>query len=52
MLVENPAVAQILWKTTEIGEEIPVELYQAVAEILALVYRLRDQKGVDRDSGL
>ena len=41
MLVENPPVAQMLYKHTDIGQEIPVELYQAVAEILAMVYRLR-----------
>ena len=40
-VVENPPVAQMLWKNTEVGEEVPVELYQAVAEILAAVYRLR-----------
>ncbi len=44
-LVENPDVARMLWRSTEIGEAIPVELYQAVAEILAMVYRIREQKG-------
>ncbi len=44
-MVENPGAARLLWKTAEIGEEIPVELYQAVAEMLALVYRIRDGKG-------
>lgn len=49
MLVENPTVARMLWKTTEIGEAIPVELYQAVAEILAMLYRIKDQKGSGRN---
>lgn len=40
-LVENRAVARMLYEQVEIGREIPVELYQAVAEILALVYQLR-----------
>ncbi len=39
--VENPALAQALYKTTEIGQEIPADLYPAVAEVLAFVYRLR-----------
>ncbi len=43
-IVENPPVAQMLWKKTEIGEEIPLELYQAVAEIMAMVYRMRERK--------
>jgi flagellar biosynthetic protein FlhB len=39
-IVENPPLARTLYLTVEIGEEIPAELYQAVAEILAYVYRL------------
>ncbi|NLJ74407.1 MAG: flagellar biosynthesis protein FlhB [Firmicutes bacterium] len=42
--VENPELARALYKTTEIGQEIPAELYPAVAEVLAFVYRLRNQK--------
>ena len=42
--VENPELARALYKTTEIGQEIPAELYAAVAEVLAFVYRLRNQK--------
>ena len=40
-LVENKPIAQQLFKTAEIGEHIPEVLYQAVAEILAYVYRIR-----------
>ncbi|MFW0860922.1 MAG: flagellar biosynthesis protein FlhB [Dethiobacter sp.] len=40
-LVENKQVARMLYDQVEIGQEIPLELYQAVAEILALVYKLR-----------
>lgn len=39
-VVENKEVARLLYHHTEIGREIPVELYQAVAEILAMIYRL------------
>jgi flagellar biosynthesis protein FlhB len=39
--VENKPLAQVLYKTCEIGETIPDSLYRAVAEILAYVYRLR-----------
>ncbi len=42
-LVENPPLAQALYKGTEIGQQIPVELYRAVAEILAYIYRLRQR---------
>ena len=40
-LVENKPLAQALHKMVEIGEFIPVELYRAVAEVLAYVYRLK-----------
>ena len=39
-IVENKPLARALYATVEIGCEIPAELYQAVAEILAYVYRL------------
>jgi flagellar biosynthetic protein FlhB len=37
--VENKPVARMLFALGEVGEGIPPELYQAVAEILAVVYR-------------
>ncbi|MGZ8373638.1 MAG: flagellar biosynthesis protein FlhB [Nitrospira sp.] len=40
-VVEQKFVARTLFKLVEIGKEIPNELYRAVAEILALVYRAR-----------
>jgi flagellar biosynthetic protein FlhB len=39
MLVENKPLAQALYKSVEVGDSIPANLYQAVAEILALVFR-------------
>jgi len=40
-IVENPPVAQSLYRTVEVGQAIPVELYAAVAAILAYLYRQR-----------
>jgi flagellar biosynthetic protein FlhB len=40
-LVENKPLAQALFKLAELGDTIPVELYRAVAEVLAYVYRLK-----------
>lgn len=40
-LVENKPLARTIYKSTEIGDFIPAELYRAVAEILAYVYRLK-----------
>jgi flagellar biosynthetic protein FlhB len=39
MLVENRPLAQALYKSVEVGDSIPANLYKAVAEILALVFR-------------
>jgi flagellar biosynthesis protein FlhB len=39
-IVENPPLAQALYKSVDVGREIPVELYRAVAEVLAYIYRI------------
>ncbi len=40
-IVENKPLARALYKTVELGDFIPEELYKAVAEILAYVYKLK-----------
>jgi len=40
-IVENKPLARTLYYTVEIGDEIPPELYQTVAEVLAFVYNLK-----------
>lgn len=40
-IVENKPLAQALYKTVEIGQGVPEKLYQAVAEVLAFVYKLK-----------
>jgi flagellar biosynthetic protein FlhB len=40
-VIENKPVAQALYKAVDLGQSIPVELYKAVAEILAFVYRMK-----------
>ncbi|HVY92890.1 MAG TPA: EscU/YscU/HrcU family type III secretion system export apparatus switch protein [Bryobacteraceae bacterium] len=39
-LIENPPLAQALYKSVDVGQEIPSHLYRAIAEILAYIYRL------------
>lgn len=39
MVLENKPLAQALYKTVEVGEAIPSTLYQAVADILVVVFR-------------
>lgn len=40
-IVENRPLARALFASTNIGDAVPAELYQAVAEVLAYVYRLK-----------
>lgn len=40
-IMENKPLARAIYATVDIGEQIPPELYQAVAEILAVVYNNR-----------
>lgn len=44
IIVENKPLARTLFYTVEIGDEIPPELYQTVAEVLAFVYNLRNKE--------
>lgn len=43
-IVERPPLARSLYRHVEVGREIPVKFYGAVAEILAYVYQLNQSK--------
>ena len=43
-IMENKPLARMLYDKVEIEEEVPQEMYQAVAEILAMVYNLNKTK--------
>lgn len=40
-IVENKPLARMLYANVDVGQAIPPELYQAVAEVLAFVYHLQ-----------
>jgi len=42
-VIERKPLARALFKAVEVGQEIPYELFRAVAEILAYVYRLKEE---------
>jgi flagellar biosynthesis protein FlhB len=44
-IVERPPLARAIYRIVDVGEEIPVEFYSAVAEILAYVYELNRKAG-------
>lgn len=42
-VIENKPLARILYQTVEVGQMIPSTFYQAVADILAYVYRMKNR---------
>jgi flagellar biosynthesis protein FlhB len=42
-IIENPPLAQGLYKSVDVGQEIPQHLYRAIAEILAYIFRLTNK---------
>ena len=47
-VIENPPVARALFKMVDLNQQIPPELYKAVAEILLFVYNLKKNKNQGR----
>lgn len=43
-IIENKPLARTIYKTMKIGQSIPRELFKAVAEVLAYVYRLKKKR--------
>jgi flagellar biosynthetic protein FlhB len=43
-VIEDKPLAQALFKVVEVGEAIPPEFYQAVAEILAFIFRTKQRR--------
>jgi flagellar biosynthetic protein FlhB len=43
-VIENPPVARALFKMVDLNQQIPPELYKAVAEILLFVYNLKNKQ--------
>lgn len=44
-IIENPPLARALYRACEVGADVPLSLYKAVAELLAFVYRRRERVG-------
>jgi flagellar biosynthetic protein FlhB len=43
-IVERPELARALYRLAQVGDQIPVSLYRAVAEVLAFVYRIKSTR--------
>ncbi|MEX2462220.1 MAG: flagellar biosynthesis protein FlhB [Paenibacillaceae bacterium] len=44
VLMENKPLARALYNQVELGDSIPADLFQAVAEVLAYVYKIKGKK--------
>lgn len=47
-VVENEPLARSVYRTTKVGQEVPPELYQAAAEVLAYVYKQKRERAEKR----
>ncbi|HWM88602.1 MAG TPA: EscU/YscU/HrcU family type III secretion system export apparatus switch protein [Kofleriaceae bacterium] len=43
-ILERPPLTRLIYKLVPEGREIPAQVYQAVAEVLAYVYRLKERR--------
>ena len=43
-IVENPPLTRAMYKIVDIGDEVPEQFYETIAEILAYVYSLKNKK--------
>ncbi|MDD5383011.1 MAG: flagellar biosynthesis protein FlhB [Candidatus Margulisbacteria bacterium] len=51
-IIENEPLARSIYRTTKISQEIPSELYQAVAEVLAYVYKIKREREERRKASI
>lgn len=51
LMVENVPLARGLYRSVKVGRPVPSDFYRAVAEVLAYVYRLRNEQGTDQPNG-
>lgn len=40
-IIENRQLARLMYETVEVDQDIPADMYQAVAEILAVIYKIK-----------
>jgi flagellar biosynthetic protein FlhB len=51
-IVENEPLARSIYRTTKINQEVPSELYQAVAEVLAYVYKIKRERAARKKASI
>jgi len=51
-IVENEPLARSIFRTTKINQEVPADLYQAIAEVLAYVYKIKRDRIARRKASI
>ncbi len=51
-IVENEPLARSIYRTTKVNRQIPRELYQAVAEVLAYVYKIKKDRAARKKASI
>ena len=42
-MIENVPLARMLYRKVEVDQEVPAEMYQAIAEVLVAVYKIKNR---------
>lgn len=51
-IVQNEVLARSIYRSTKVNQEVPAELYQAVAEVLAYVYKIKRDRAARKKASL
>lgn len=51
-IVENEPLARSVYRTTKVNHEVPRELYQAIAEVLAYVYKIKRERAARKKASV
>ena len=43
-IVQNEPLARSIYRTTKVNQQVPSELYPAIAEVLAYVYKIKRER--------
>lgn len=51
-IIENEVLARSIYGTTKVGGQVPADLYQAIAEVLAFVYKIKKERVIRKKEWL
>lgn len=51
-VIQNEPLARSIYRTTRVNQEVPPELYQAIAEVLAYVYKIKRDRATRKKASI